>query len=161
MAELLASPGFPDEDRMKKGPTLCIECVEEIPCNPCETSCPVGAISVGRPITNLPLVDWDKCTACGVCLAVCPGLAIYLKDYTFEDGRGLITFPYEYFPLPERGVEVDLVDRFGKFVCTGEVIRVVTTKRADRTPLVSVAYRKSSFSEVVSMKRLAGPYSSV
>ena len=51
-------PGYKmDAVRAAKGPVVVIECAENIPCNPCETSCPKGAISVGEPITNLPVVD--------------------------------------------------------------------------------------------------------
>jgi Fe-S-cluster-containing hydrogenase component 2 len=155
LEELKRTPGFPDEETMKRGPIAVIECVEEIPCNPCETACPHGAIFVGDPITNLPVLYAERCRGCGLCLPACPGLAIYLKDYTFSAERVLITFPFEYLPLPEKGETVSLVDRMGKTVCPGEVIRVSTAKRNDRTALVSVAYAKESFFEVVGMKRLA------
>ena len=52
--ELSRIPGMPSEERIKKGSVACIECAQEIPCNPCEEACPYGAITVGKPITNLP-----------------------------------------------------------------------------------------------------------
>ena len=48
-----------------KGPIPVIECPEYIPCNPCETACPTHAITIGKPITNLPTLNVDKCTGCG------------------------------------------------------------------------------------------------
>ena len=36
----------------------------------CARECPFGAISMSREA--LPVVDENKCTACGVCVAVCP-----------------------------------------------------------------------------------------
>ena len=44
-AELKEMGMFPSEERMRKGPVAIAECVEHIPCNPCETSCPFHAIS--------------------------------------------------------------------------------------------------------------------
>ncbi len=36
----------------------------------CVSGCPFGAISMGED--NLPAVDPEKCTACGICVDVCP-----------------------------------------------------------------------------------------
>jgi len=36
----------------------------------CVRACPFGALSMGE--NNLPLVDKDKCTSCGICAEVCP-----------------------------------------------------------------------------------------
>ena len=33
-------------DRIRKGPVAVIECYEEIPCDPCRTSCPKKAITL-------------------------------------------------------------------------------------------------------------------
>ncbi len=101
-AEVQKSPGYSAPELWKKGPLAFIECVEEIPCNPCEASCPQGAISIGMPITNLPVLDGNKCIGCTKCIAACPGLAIYVKDYTYSDKEATITFPYEYWPLPQK-----------------------------------------------------------
>jgi len=151
---LKESPGFPTEEQMRQGPIAVIECVEDIPCNPCETACPRGAIVVGEPISNLPVFHAERCTGSGLCLAVCPGLAIYLNDYTHSAEHALITFPFEYLPLPNKGDAVHLVNRLGEEVCSGEVRRVSTAARNDRTTLVSVAFPKRHFDEVVSMARL-------
>ncbi len=154
--ELKSTPGYPGEDIQKKGPVAIIECIEEIPCNPCETSCPAGAIKVGDPITNLPRLIANKCRGCGRCVAACPGLAIYIKDYTYSAEKALITFPYEYFPLPQKGDRVIAVNRRGKPVCEGEIMEVKLLGSYNKTPLVSMAYPREFFEEVVSIKRLEG-----
>jgi Fe-S-cluster-containing hydrogenase component 2 len=154
LAELEATPGFPTRQQMMKGPVAVIECVEEIPCNPCETACPHGAITIGHPITALPVLDIQKCKGCGLCIAPCPGLAIYLKDYRYSDDRALIMFPFEYHPLPEVGQEVVLVNRLGEDVCSGEVVRINKSKKNDRTTVVSATFDKEHFFEVVNMRRL-------
>lgn len=79
-AELKEAGRYPSEERLKKGPVAVIECCQNIPCNPCETACKFGAITVGDLITNLPVLDESKCVGCGVCLTKCPGLAIFVVD---------------------------------------------------------------------------------
>ncbi len=152
--EVRNCPGYPGDEFAKKGPIVFIECVEEIPCNPCEASCPRGAIKVGKPITNLPVLDAEKCIGCTMCVAACPGLAIYVKDYTYSETEATITFPYEYWPLPEKGQEVTLVDEMGEAICRGKVLRVVNPKQYNHTPLVTAAYPKEFFEQVKSMRRL-------
>jgi len=51
-----------------KGPKACIYgCIGF---GTCAKVCPFGAISMSEE--NLPVVDEDKCTACGKCVAACP-----------------------------------------------------------------------------------------
>ena len=154
LEELHNSPAFPDHERLRKGPIAIIECIEEIPCNPCEASCLKGAITIGDSITNLPEIDFDKCIACGMCIAACPGLAIYIKDYTYSDTEALLSFPYEYFPLPNAGDMVEAVDRYGKTVCDARVIKVLNPKANDHTAVITVVYPKRYFEEAVNMKRI-------
>lgn len=153
-AEVKRTPGYPKEEIWRKGPVAFIECVEEIPCNPCEGACPQGAITVGSPITNLPVLDAEKCRGCNICLALCPGLAIYVKDYTYSDTKAKITFPYEYWPLPSKGQQVTLVDELGEAVCPGHILQVTNTERNKQTPLITAAFPKEYFERVKSMERL-------
>lgn len=152
--ELLKSKCYPSEERFNKGPVVIIECTEEIPCNPCEAACKFKAIKIGKPITNVPVLDEDLCTGCGMCIAKCPGLAIFVIDKTYSDNEGLIMFPYEYLPLPVPGSSVEAVDRAGKVISSGKVIRVLNNKSLDRTPVVTIAVPKEKLDEVRSIKRL-------
>ncbi len=152
IAELEAAGMLPNAGQLAAGPCLCVECIEEIPCNPCETACPRGAIVVGIPITNLPVIDLSKCTACGLCIPACPGLAVTIKDGSGDEA--VIRFPYEYLPLPEAGQKVTMCDRQGEPVCEGTVRLVNRATRNDRTAVVTAVFDKSVITEVISMVRL-------
>jgi len=43
----------------------------------CADACPFGAIKMGED--GLPVVDLKKCTACGVCVKICPKKLYFLK----------------------------------------------------------------------------------
>lgn len=129
---------YPSEERMKKGPVAVAECVEEIPCNPCESSCRMGAIRIGEEITHLPAVDYEKCVGCGVCVAHCSGMAIFVMDKSYSDKVGTVAFPYEYPHMPAVGDHVKATDREGKVVCDGVVKRVAMPKSYDRTAVVTI-----------------------
>jgi len=150
--ELEASPGYPSKRDLEKGPVVVIECTEEIPCNPCETVCKRGAIVVGEPITNLPRLDPEKCNGCGLCIPICPGLAIFLIDATYSENKAAISFPHEYLPLPQEDDEVEAVNRKGETVCKGEVIGVRSPKSYDYTPVVTIAVPKKYIYEVRGLK---------
>lgn len=153
VGELKASTAYPSESRMKKGPVAVIECIQEIPCNPCEGSCRFKAIKIGDPITNLPRLDENTCIGCGVCVAQCPGLAIVIVDKSYSDTHGTVAFPFEYYPTPEKNQEVEAVDRSGRVICTGTVVKVQNPKSFDRTPVVTIAVPLDKVEEVRSIKR--------
>jgi Fe-S-cluster-containing hydrogenase component 2 len=146
--ELQGSPCYPAEDIQKEKKVVIIECVQEIPCNPCEEACKFNAIYIGNPITNLPKVNFEKCIGCGQCIAKCPGLAIFLLDYNFNKNNAAISFPYEYYPLPKEGEIVNAVDRNGRYVCKGKVIKVRNPQVNERTAVVTIAFPKKYFKQV-------------
>lgn len=151
--ELKNATVYPAEERMKKGPVAIIECIQEIPCNPCEASCKFQAIDMGGSITNLPHLEDSKCAGCGICVAQCPGLAIFIVDKTYSDTQGTVAFPYEYHPVPEKGQAVEAVNRSGQVVCQATVVKVQNPKSFDRTPVVTVAVPLDKVEEVRSIKR--------
>ncbi|WRS26939.1 4Fe-4S binding protein [Oscillospiraceae bacterium MB08-C2-2] len=156
-AELAASPGFPDPVFREKGRIAVIECVQEIPCNPCEGACKWGAIQIGDHITNLPALIPEKCTGCGICIANCPGLAITVIDNNFSETESSIDFPFEYLPLPKVGDVVEAVNRMGESVCRGRILAVKRSKAFVGTTVVSMAVPKEYQDIVRSMKRLPIP----
>jgi Fe-S-cluster-containing hydrogenase component 2 len=144
---------LPSDERFKKGPVAVVECIQEIPCNPCEPACNFGAIVVGEPITNLPIIKEDLCTGCGLCIAQCPGLAIFVVDLTYSDTEATVSFPYEYTPTPKEGDEAIGVKRNGEEVGPVKVVKVLNPTSFKNTPVVTVAVPKALANEVRSIKR--------
>ncbi len=136
--ELKDGPGIPSETRRRNGPVATIECLEDIPCNPCESSCNVDAIFVGDDITNLPRLDEDKCVACQTCVYICPGQAIFMIDESLPDGKATVMMPYEYRPLPKEGDIVTALDRAGRELGKATVIKIRQTGRMDQTATVTI-----------------------
>lgn len=127
----------------KKNGLVIIECPQRIPCNPCHTSCPTGAVKAFKDINDQPEIDYDRCTGCARCVAVCPGLACFVVDLTWGGAdTALMKLPYEMLPLPEEEDTVDCVDRTGKPVAKGKVIKV-TEPMNDRTKVIHVEVPRS------------------
>ena len=138
LEELRDAPGIPPAERRRKGPVACIECLQDIPCNPCETSCRFGAIIVGEDITGIPHLDPEKCVACRTCVYICPGQAIFLIDESLGQERATVMMPYEYLPLPEEGDVVTALDRAGKELGEARVTSVRQGKKMDQTATVTI-----------------------
>ena len=96
--EVRCLPALPTWERICQGPVAVIECVQDIPCDPCTTTCRFSAITIGGDITDLPMLDASKCTGCGNCVFGCPGLAIFIVDGSPEGQLGKVSFPHEYLP---------------------------------------------------------------
>jgi Fe-S-cluster-containing hydrogenase component 2 len=143
----------PSPERRQRGRVAIIECVQEIPCNPCVDICPQHAITISGNITNPPVLDFEKCNGCSLCVANCPGLAIFTSDETLNRTEAEIGIPYEFRPLPQKGEEVLALDRSGKSVCTGRVLQVRNPKSFDRTPVVFLAVPKAWAMRVRFFKR--------
>lgn len=135
--ELKKVPGIPSHQRLSQGPCVVIECAQPIPCNPCVKACPSGAITIEGGITNLPVLASDKCSGCGVCIACCPGLAIFLVDATYGKGMARISIPYEFLPIPQKRSKIAVLGRGGEELCESEVVSVRNPKEYDHTAVIS------------------------
>lgn len=133
----------PDRERMAAGPVAVIECLQEIPCDPCASSCKQGAIAPFGDINDLPAFDPRKCNGCAVCVANCPGLAIFVVDESHGPDEALIKLAHEFLPLPANGVLVTAVDREGKTRGQARVLRVQRPKSKGQTAVVWVAVPKT------------------
>ena len=129
---------FPSLERINKGPVAVVECYQKIPCNPCESSCPAGAICIGEDINNIPVRDENRCTGCGICVSKCPGLAIMIVDGSKSPDTVEFRIPYEFLPLPEPGEKVIGLDRAGRPICEAKVVKVMNPPSFDRTPVVTL-----------------------
>jgi thioredoxin reductase/Fe-S-cluster-containing hydrogenase component 2/bacterioferritin-associated ferredoxin len=115
-------------------------CSQEIPCNPCTSICPQGAIQIeGGDILGVPTFNEQDCVACEQCVAVCPGLAVTLVDYRKQVGEALVTIPYE-FPgnTLEVGQAVTVLDTLGQVLGNVPVVRTRSPRFADHAVLVKV-----------------------
>ena len=119
-----------------------VRCLEEIPCNVCESACLFGAIHVGPGITGCVTIEPGKCVGCGSCVAACPGLAIVLMTPSRCDDAVLLTFPYERLPVPEVGDLVEVVDGEGEHLGTAPVEKVLLSPVFNRTTLISTRVSK-------------------
>lgn len=139
---------FPPLSRINKGKVAVLECYRRIPCNPCETACPFGAIEIGEDINNIPILHADKCSGCGICLTRCPGLAIMIVDTSASEEYAELTLPYEFRPLPKKGDTVFALSRSGEFVCEALVLSALNPKSFDRTPAVRIRVPKKHLYDV-------------
>ncbi len=143
----------PSETRLNKSAVALIECFQEIPCDPCAVSCPHGAIKPFSNINDLPTIDHEQCNGCALCVAACPGLAIFVIDYSFSPDNALIKIPHEFVPVPAKGESVDVLSRNGKVLGKGTVERAVTFK--DKTTVVHVVVSKTIAMEARAIAPLA------
>ena len=132
---------LPSKEHLEKGVAV-IECIQEIPCDPCVASCPVNAISM-KNINALPVVNFEKCIGCGKCVGSCPGLAIFVIK--IKGDKSLITLPYEFLPVPEVGDTVKALNRWGKIRCDGRVKRVL---KKGKTIVITIEVRKDLAMEI-------------
>lgn len=136
---------FPSKKRLEKGPVAVLECAERIPCNPCADACPQGAIVI-KEINDCPSLDEDLCNGCGTCMTHCPGLSIFVVDYTFGEDVGLVKIPYEFIPLPRTAQFVDALNRQGKCIGKAQVVRVQLS--LNKTNIVWLTVPKKLIMEV-------------
>ena len=146
----LVQSRFPDKELLDR-PKAITECYEAIPCNPCSTSCPFDAISIGDDINTPPVVDFDKCTGCGICVYNSPGLAIFTVQLKAD--FALYKIPYEFVPLPQKGDILDGVNRNGDIICECVVEQVVLREKQDKTALLHVKVPKDYLYEFITVRR--------
>lgn len=138
-SEVARFPGIPSPERRSLGMVPVIECTQNIPCDPCQDACPRGCILVGSVITSLPVLDNSAtCTGCGMCVAVCPGQAIFLVDETYEPGYASLALPYEFLPLPVKGTKGQAMERSGSVLGEAEVIGIRSAKAMDETAVLTI-----------------------
>ncbi len=131
---------IPSQEILNKKAVVIIECFQNIPCDPCAHACPYDAILPFTDINNLPLVDYDKCIGCGLCISSCPGLAIFVIDMNYSSEKALIKIPYEILPLPKKDQIVAGLDREGNKVADVIVQKINKTK--NKTSVISIIVPK-------------------
>jgi len=136
---------LPTEKQLKKGVAI-IECIQEIPCNPCVAICPVNSISM-KDINDIPEIDFEKCTGCKRCVSICPGLAIFVVK--IEDDKAFITMPYEFLPVPQVGHRVKALDRSGNEKGFAKIIKA---NKSGKTTVVTIEVKKDLAMDIRNIK---------
>ncbi|PKK93852.1 MAG: 4Fe-4S ferredoxin [Tenericutes bacterium HGW-Tenericutes-6] len=140
---------FPEPSILLK-PKAVLECYEDIPCNPCATSCPFQAIDIGANINKQPKLNPDLCTGCGLCVPSCPGLAIVIAQLKGEEAYFKI--PYEFHPFPEKHDVWDGVNRKGEVICDAKIEHVLVSKSNDHTAIITVSVPKAYLYEFITIR---------
>lgn len=140
----------PDASYLIK-PKAVLECFEEIPCNPCETSCPVGAITIGDDINRRPVLDPALCTGCGQCVHSCPGLAIHVVSV--NDGKALFKIPYEMPDVPKPGDVWDGIGRDGRRVCDARILSIAEKPAYGKTKVLHVETSRDHVYDFITVRR--------
>lgn len=129
-----------------------IFCYQQIPCNPCVTSCPKGCIIIeGNPIYDIPLYS-SGCIGCNQCVVTCPALAITLVDKRKKQNNKVnVTFPFEFLDnfLPQK--EYNLTDYEGNLLGKGELVGIKHYPK-DKRSLVTLWVDESIADKVASFQ---------
>ena len=142
ITEETAKTNFPSMERMNSGPVAVVECFQEIPCNPCTTSCRRGAFEEMLDINNLPKIDVNLCNGCTICVTSCPGMAIMVVDASYSKDEALFKIPYEFSPLPEIGQVVRGLNREGEYITDVKILKVSNPKSFDKTHIITCVVNK-------------------
>ena len=142
----------PSDERFAKGPVAIVECFQEIPCNPCVDACKRNAILPLKDINDIPKVDFANCNGCGLCIAQCPGLAIFVVDKTYSETHAVVRLPYEFVPVPAQGQLASGLDRSGKEHGWFEVVKVISGGAKNKTTTIWLAVPKELAMEIRSIK---------
>jgi ferredoxin len=112
-------------------------CVQEIPCNPCTSVCPLNQIKISdESLLGLPTFE-GECTGCMKCLTVCPALAITMVDYRRDIHFPTVSIAYEIGNHPvEAGQVINVVDLEGELL---EELAVINIRTANtKTQIIQV-----------------------
>jgi len=151
--------GYPDKDQVKTKfpseellvkPKAIVECFQEIPCNPCSTSCPFGAIVIGDDINKMPQINHDICTGCGSCVYSCPGLAIMIAQVRGE--RAVFKVPYEFLPVPKKGDIWLGINRKGDIICDALIENILKNGKTDRTVVITASVPKKYLYDFITVR---------
>ena len=116
-----------------------IHCYQEIPCNPCTTVCPHDSIHLSDltgTIMDIPEFQ-GKCIGCGLCVLICPGLAITLVRKSKEDDLAELVLPHEFDHDFQKGDKVRLRDPLGYDLGEG-TIKTTRYSKKHRTHLITL-----------------------
>ncbi len=113
-------------------------CIQEIPCNPCTTVCPKGAIKLKDKTGTIMDVPYlaGECIGCGICVAACPGLAITLARKV-DDKTAEVVLPHEFIVPFKVGDKVPVTDIDGNLLEEATVVKLQLNKKY-KTTLVTV-----------------------
>jgi NADPH-dependent 2,4-dienoyl-CoA reductase/sulfur reductase-like enzyme/NAD-dependent dihydropyrimidine dehydrogenase PreA subunit len=143
-----------EKTQKQEGVFPLFHCNQEIPCNACTSVCPQKQIKTKDDlITQLPYFkDEKECLGCGMCVAVCPGLAITLIDYQKDKKMPSVTFPLELTSEKiECGKKVIVVSNemeLGEF----EVIHSRFLKDFPKTQLITIKLPAKIIKSAVAIK---------
>ncbi|MFA6367448.1 MAG: FAD-dependent oxidoreductase, partial [Bacteroidales bacterium] len=121
----------PYQERMDKRSFVRLECLYGFACNPCQFACKYGAITKSST-SVVPEIDYNKCIGCMECINQCPGLAIF--GYNTKKKQVYLPFEYE----AQEGIEVILVDDFGKQIALGTIEKIKENKNKTSVARINV-----------------------
>ncbi|OHD24367.1 MAG: hypothetical protein A2V99_14720 [Spirochaetes bacterium RBG_16_67_19] len=128
---------------------ILIDCPERIACDVCAVVCDREVILIRQAVTNRPeVVNEGNCRNCGLCVAHCPGQAIFLMSDTGPDGQCRITLPYELDEAAAWRQDLLAVDNRGNPLGPARLIRVLRSERFNNTCLLEVSVSGSIASQV-------------
>ncbi len=130
-----------------------LHCMQEIPCNPCMTSCPKNLIGTsGHPILGIPEYS-EGCIGCEKCVSVCPGLAITLVDFRKDPARPTVSIPFELDSTGlKAGMGLELTDREGGSLGKGVLLATREVPGGRRTVLLRIAVAAEIASRVAGVR---------
>ncbi|NOX46818.1 MAG: FAD-dependent oxidoreductase [Chlorobi bacterium] len=140
---VIEQPFTPTTKRAFQKPFVLIDCLYGFACNPCEFSCPHGAITK-RSTSTVPHLDFEKCVGCMECVYQCPGLAIF--GYNLK--KNWLFLPIEY--VAHEGEEVYLVNNDGEILGEGVILKIL--KKKNKTNIARVQAIDESGEKLLEVK---------